>query len=231
MMSLRQMKVCRAMSRTYSKIVVTQLVPSKQADSGSANGIVNKDMSEVVKRAQEIDVASCTYEGQIKNKVRIYRPAATPTQSGKDNSRTWKIDFDTLQFGNNWENQLVGWKGSANIMQSIQGQIKNKVRIYRPAATPTQSGKDNSRTWKIDFDTLQFGNNWENQLVGWKGSANIMQSIRMDYFSTKEEAIRFAEKHGWEYYVKEPKFPKFKAKSYKANFQYNPNELRFIYTK
>ncbi|OMJ26701.1 NADH-ubiquinone oxidoreductase [Smittium culicis] len=173
MMSLRQMKVCRAMSRTYSKIVVTQLVPSKQADSGSANGIVNKDMSEVVKRAQEIDVASCTYEGQI----------------------------------------------------------KNKVRIYRPAATPTQSGKDNSRTWKIDFDTLQFGNNWENQLVGWKGSANIMQSIRMDYFSTKEEAIRFAEKHGWEYCVKEPKFPKFKVKSYKANFQYNPNELRFIYTK
>ncbi|OLY82347.1 NADH-ubiquinone oxidoreductase 21 kDa subunit, mitochondrial [Smittium mucronatum] len=105
------------------------------------------------------------------------------------------------------------------------------IKVLQFLATPTQSGKAQARAWTIDFDTLDHGDRWENQLVGWKGSANIMQSIRMNNFATKEEAIRFAEKQGWEYHIKEPKFPKFKVKSYKANFTYNPNELRFIYTK
>uniref|UniRef100_A0A8C9L9T6 NADH dehydrogenase [ubiquinone] iron-sulfur protein 4, mitochondrial n=1 Tax=Pavo cristatus TaxID=9049 RepID=A0A8C9L9T6_PAVCR len=40
-------------------------------------------------------------------------------------------------------------------------------------------------------------------------------------FSTKEDAIAFAEKNGWSYDVEEKKIPKPKSKSYGANFSWN----------
>ncbi|PWA03552.1 hypothetical protein BB558_000228 [Smittium angustum] len=112
----------------------------------------------------------------------------------------------------------------------VEGTVKNKVRIYRPALTVMQSGKNRSRHWQIDFDNLPFGNRWTNQLMGWQGSCDNTQSLRLK-FTTKEQAIQFAEKQGWEYSVFKPNNPKFKPKSYKANFVYNPDKLRFIYTK
>jgi NADH dehydrogenase (ubiquinone) Fe-S protein 4 len=33
-------------------------------------------------------------------------------------------------------------------------------------------------------------------------------------FRTAEEAVRFCEKQGWEYFVQKPKIPKFTPKSY-----------------
>ncbi|KAG8131111.1 hypothetical protein E2320_017708, partial [Naja naja] len=40
-------------------------------------------------------------------------------------------------------------------------------------------------------------------------------------FSTKEDAIAFAEKNGWSYDVQEQRIPKPKSKSYGANFSWN----------
>lgn len=39
-------------------------------------------------------------------------------------------------------------------------------------------------------------------------------------FATKEDAIHFAEKQGWAYYVQEPHNRQFKPKAYATNFDY-----------
>jgi NADH dehydrogenase (ubiquinone) Fe-S protein 4 len=63
-----------------------------------------------------------------------------------------------------------------------------------------QSGGAKGEKWRIDWDTLPSGGRWENPLMGWASSADYMQGTRMS-FNTMEDAIRFAEKQGWDYYV------------------------------
>jgi len=51
------------------------------------------------------------------------------------------------------------------------------------------------------------------------------------YFKTKEDAISFAEKQGYEYYVQEPNERYFTPKAYANNFLYSPKKLKHIRTK
>ncbi|KAI8580325.1 hypothetical protein K450DRAFT_237993 [Umbelopsis ramanniana AG] len=104
------------------------------------------------------------------------------------------------------------------------------VRIYRPARTATQSGKQGAKLWKIDFDILPDGARWENPLIGWASSSDYQQALTMK-FAEKDQAISFAEKQGWNYYVQEPKEVKFIKKSYADNFKYSAGKLRNIKTK
>ncbi|KAJ1981672.1 ndufs4 NADH dehydrogenase Fe-S protein subunit [Dimargaris xerosporica] len=104
------------------------------------------------------------------------------------------------------------------------------VRIFRAAKSAMQSGTANTRAWRIDFDVLDHGDRWENQLMGWASSADYMQAVRMK-FKSKEAAIEFAEKQGWNYYVQEPKARAFKKMVYGDNFTYSPTELRLVRTK
>ncbi|CDH49902.1 potential mitochondrial complex 21_18kd subunit [Lichtheimia corymbifera JMRC:FSU:9682] len=104
------------------------------------------------------------------------------------------------------------------------------VRIFAPAKPATQSGRNNTRTWRIDFDILPDADRWENPLIGWASSADTQQALQIKFLS-KEEAISFAERQGWSYYVQEPKKAKFVKKAYADNFKYNPNKLRLIKTK
>lgn len=53
--------------------------------------------------------------------------------------------------------------------------------------------------------------------MGWASSSDYMQGTSLR-FSTKEAAIRFAEKQGYEYYVQEPNVRAFRPKAYAANF-------------
>ncbi|KAI8647538.1 hypothetical protein BD408DRAFT_408104 [Parasitella parasitica] len=55
-------------------------------------------------------------------------------------------------------------------------------------------------------------------------------AVTMKFF-TKEDAINFAEKQGWQYYVQEPKQSKFVKKAYGDNYLYSPGKLRMIKTK
>ncbi len=101
------------------------------------------------------------------------------------------------------------------------------VRIFRPSPTVTQSGQNNDQKWKIDFDVEP---KWENPLMGWSSSADPCQALSLA-FKSKEAAIRFAEAHGYQYYVQEPKEPKWKKKNYGDNFTYVAGKLRFCKTK
>jgi NADH dehydrogenase (ubiquinone) Fe-S protein 4 len=104
------------------------------------------------------------------------------------------------------------------------------VRIYRPAKNAMQSGQNNTRLWKIDFDPTSNGYRWENRLMGWASSADPMQAMEIQ-FNTKEDAIQFAEKQGWTYFIQEPKERKFRPQVYADNFRYSPGKLRLIRTK
>lgn len=57
-----------------------------------------------------------------------------------------------------------------------------------------------------------------------------MQATQLN-FNTKEDAIRFAEKQGYEYFVQEPNERKLVPKAYANNFMYIPNKLKIVRTK
>lgn len=66
--------------------------------------------------------------------------------------------------------------------------------------------------------------------MGWQSSADAMQGTRLQ-FKSKEDAVAFAEKQGYEYYVQEPQERRFVPKAYANNFLYEPGPLKHIKTK
>ncbi|KAI3320070.1 ETC complex I subunit conserved region-domain-containing protein [Xylariaceae sp. AK1471] len=104
------------------------------------------------------------------------------------------------------------------------------VRIYQPSKPATQSGQWGSHQWRMDWDVLAKGHRWENPLMGWQASGDFMQGTRLE-FKTKEDAIHFAEKQGYEYFVQEPNERAFTPKAYANNFLYSPKKLKLIRAK
>nr|XP_009504570.1 PREDICTED: NADH dehydrogenase [ubiquinone] iron-sulfur protein 4, mitochondrial [Phalacrocorax carbo] len=92
-----------------------------------------------------------------------------------------------------------------------------KVHIFVPARNAMQAGVNNTKKWKMEFDNRE---RWENPLMGWASTADPLSNMVLT-FSTKEDAVAFAEKNGWSYDVEEKKIPKPKSKSYGANFSWN----------
>ncbi|EOO03821.1 putative nadh-ubiquinone oxidoreductase 18 kda protein [Phaeoacremonium minimum UCRPA7] len=109
----------------------------------------------------------------------------------------------------------------------LQGRT---VRIYKPAKPATQSGDWIGKRWRLDWDVLPKGHRWENPLMGWQSSGDFVQGTHI-HFKTKEDAIAFAEKQGYEYFVQEPNERKFTPKAYANNFLYSPKKLKHIRTK
>ncbi|KAH7035649.1 ETC complex I subunit conserved region-domain-containing protein [Microdochium trichocladiopsis] len=104
------------------------------------------------------------------------------------------------------------------------------VRIYKQAKPATQSGSWGAHHWRMDWDVLAKGHRWENPLMGWQSSGDFMQGTKIE-FKTKEDAIAFAEKQGYEYFVQEPKERVISPKAYANNFLYSPGKLKHIRTK
>ncbi|CZT25199.1 probable NADH-ubiquinone oxidoreductase 21 kDa subunit, mitochondrial precursor [Ramularia collo-cygni] len=104
------------------------------------------------------------------------------------------------------------------------------VRIYKPAKTATQSGDWNSHHWRMDWDPLTKGHRWENPLMGWQSSADFMQGTHLN-FQTKEDAIRFANKQGYEFFVQEPNERRTIPKAYADQFVHSAKKLKQVRTK
>lgn len=66
--------------------------------------------------------------------------------------------------------------------------------------------------------------------MGWQSSADFMQGHRIQ-FNSKEDAIDFANKQGYEYFVQEPNERKFVPKAYANNFTHSPKKLKIIRSK
>jgi len=119
----------------------------------------------------------------------------------------------------------------ADVISGAPKELRHRaVRVYQPTRNTMQSGGAKSGRWRIDFDILQGGGRWENPLMGWASSADYMQGTRLS-FRSKEDAIHFAEKQGWDYYVQPPTAKKIPPKNYAENYVYKPNPLRIARTK
>ncbi|KAI1317478.1 hypothetical protein EDD11_008415 [Mortierella claussenii] len=119
----------------------------------------------------------------------------------------------------------------AEIISGAPEEVRlHPCRIYKACKAATQSGIHNTAPWRLDFDTELEAGRFENELIGWASSADYMQALQMK-FNTKEDAIAFADKQGWEFTVQEPSKKVFKKKIYADNFKYSPTKLRFVKTK
>ncbi|KAL5601367.1 hypothetical protein BROUX41_002646 [Berkeleyomyces rouxiae] len=130
-----------------------------------------------------------------------------------------------VQIGN--EDMPVSAAISSGAPIELQGR---QVRIYKESKPATQSGEWKSHHWRMDWDVLAKGHRWENPLMGWQSSADAMQGTRIN-FESKEDAIRFAEKQGYEYFVQEPQQRKIVPKAYANNFMYSAGKLKHVRTK
>ena len=91
------------------------------------------------------------------------------------------------------------------------------ARIYKPAKTAMQSGTAATKKWILEFQPE--ARREVEPLMGWTSSRDMKSQIRMR-FSTKDEAIEYARRHGIPFVVREPKQRKHVAKSYADNFKY-----------
>ena len=91
------------------------------------------------------------------------------------------------------------------------------VRIYKPAKTAMQSGRANTKAWVVEHepgDAVRV-----DALMGWSGSRDTKRQVRLR-FATKEEAVAYAKRSGFEYRVVEAKERSLKPKSYADNFAF-----------
>ncbi len=91
-----------------------------------------------------------------------------------------------------------------------------QARIYRPAATPTQSGRGHGRPWVLEFHSQS--RRYRDPLMGWTGSGDTRSSQVRLRFATCDEAVAYAKRANLLYHVQEPNQPRAIIKSYAANF-------------
>ena len=93
------------------------------------------------------------------------------------------------------------------------------LRIYRPAKTAMQSGRGNTLHWVVEFSPEDRKN--PDPLMGWPGSHDTHSQVKIS-FATKEAAIAFAEKHGYDYEFKDAQPRKMPIpKAYADNFRFD----------
>lgn len=94
----------------------------------------------------------------------------------------------------------------------------SKVRIYQPCRTAMQQGTAKTRTWLVEYEAGSART--RDALMGWTSSGDTRAQLRLR-FSTREDAIAYAERNGLTYEVIEPKARRPKLKSYAENFRFD----------
>ena len=97
-----------------------------------------------------------------------------------------------------------------------------RVRIFQRPKTAMQSGLAGTQNWVLEFAFNRPEVN--DKLMGWWGQGDTRDQVRLR-FSTREDAIAYAEKHGYGYDVEiPPAIAKIKPKVYADNFKYGRSE-------
>ena len=95
------------------------------------------------------------------------------------------------------------------------------IKIYIPAKTSMQSGQGKSKKWLAEY--VSDSEKVKDTLMGWNSSLDTKSQIRL-FFDTKDQAIEWAKKNNYQYFIEEPKKRKIKPKSYASNFDTNRKE-------
>jgi ETC complex I subunit conserved region len=90
------------------------------------------------------------------------------------------------------------------------------ARIYCPSRTTTQSGVGRAKFWILEFEPV--APRQIDPLMGWTSSRDMRSQVRLE-FTTKEEAVAYAEKNGLRYRIEEPNPVSRKILSYSDNFK------------
>ena len=95
------------------------------------------------------------------------------------------------------------------------------IKIYKPSKSSMQSGHGNTKKWLAEYisDTEQV----KDTLMGWNSSLDTKTQIKV-FFETKEQAIEWAKKNNYQYFIEYQKKRKIKPKNYASNFHINRKE-------
>ena len=77
-----------------------------------------------------------------------------------------------------------------------------RARIYKPAKTAMSSGMAKTQSWVLEVAPATARE--VDPLMGWTSSSDTQAQVRMR-FKTKEEAMEYAQEHGIDAEVFEPK--------------------------
>ena len=77
-----------------------------------------------------------------------------------------------------------------------------RARIYQPARNAMQSGTARTKHWVLEYAPAS--QREVDPLMGWTSSSDTQSQVRLR-FDTKDEAIAYAEAHGIDAIVREPK--------------------------
>lgn len=94
------------------------------------------------------------------------------------------------------------------------------ARIYRPAKTAMSSGMAKTKDWVLEF--AADSRRTVDPLMGWTSSDDTQSQVKLR-FSSKEEALEYAEENGIDAVVINPKDrkPNIRPRGYGENFATN----------
>ena len=92
-----------------------------------------------------------------------------------------------------------------------------RARIYQPAKTAMSSGQGKTKHWVLEFAPASPRS--VDPLMGWTSSSDTQAQVRLT-FDSKEAAVDYAEEHGIDALVFEPKKRKanIRPRGYAENF-------------
>jgi NADH dehydrogenase ubiquinone Fe-S protein 4 len=93
-----------------------------------------------------------------------------------------------------------------------------QARIFRPTKTAMQSGRRNTRQWRLEYEPVS--RREPDPLMGWASAADTLNEVHL-HFDTLAEAVAFAKREGLDYAIVEPQERTPKVKSYADNFRYD----------
>jgi hypothetical protein len=104
-------------------------------------------------------------------------------------------------------------------MTRSTGSDPIRCRIFQPSKNAMQSGRAQEQEWLLEYEPEAPAR--PEPLMGWIASADTLSQVRLS-FSSKEDAVAFALREGFDYEVEEPTPRRIPPKNYADNFRYAP---------
>ncbi len=90
------------------------------------------------------------------------------------------------------------------------------VRIYKPSRSVMQSGFAKTDDWVLEYEAVSPRK--IEPLMGWTSSQDTLNQVKLN-FDSKDDAIAFAQKNGWDFDLIKENLRKIKPKNYSDAFK------------
>ncbi len=96
-----------------------------------------------------------------------------------------------------------------------------RARIFRHPKTAMQSGRAGTEDWVLEWEPS--ARQSSDPLMGWTGQGDTQAQVRLR-FSTREDAVAYAERRGLSVSVELPPVHRERPKGYADNFRFGRAE-------